>query len=71
MSSTSELKLLAAARAARKLTAQSRLAIIRAYSSPPGFERVKTVTDPGALEWISEHDDVLKKLDAAIKEAKV
>jgi len=60
-------KLVAAARAARKQIARDRVTVITSHSNPPGSKRVENVTDRAALAWITEHDQVLAKLDAAIE----
>ena len=66
MSQTNDRKTLAAMRAARKFIASSRLSVIESHAMPPRF-RLESITDEGTLEWIAEHDELIAKLDAAIK----
>lgn len=62
-----ERRLRTAAIAARRFIARSRLDVIQSHSSnPPGNYDPNKVTDALALQWIAEHDRLLRKLDAAI-----
>jgi hypothetical protein len=62
-----ERRLRTAAVSARRFIARARLVVIQSHSSnPAGSSDVRHVTDERGLEWIAEHDRVLRKLDAAI-----
>jgi len=65
-SAPANAKLIAAAKAARRFVAASRWTIVESHSHPPGRRLVTTVKDEAALQWIAEHDVVLKKLDDAL-----
>lgn len=63
-------RLLAAAKFARKQIKATRRILIESHSNTPRSPKVENVTDPGALEWIEEHDVAIAKLDKAIAKFK-
>lgn len=65
-----ERRLRRAAMAARRFIARARVDVIQSHSCPAGSSDVKHVTDALGLAWIADHDNVLRKLDKALKDTK-